>query len=134
MSTATIVQPCRKHRLIMTGDCLALILPFSAWLAGNYFVALLVLNILVPLATFFAILSGIETFRHWQGKWKCAEIPWMIGLSTTTCFMMLVLIADWYLKRGWNLIGIYDNMLWDYVHYCAARAIYIFHKYVRKYG
>lgn len=125
---------CWRHRLIMMGDSLALVLPFAAWLAGNYFVALLVLNIMVPYATVLAICNGVETFRHWQGRWRCAEIPWIISLSTITCFMMLVLTADWYIKRGWNLIGIYDNMMWDYVHYCSARAICVFHKYVRKYG
>lgn len=134
MRTVTDIHPCRKQRLIMMGDALALVLPLLAWLSGNYFMCLMVLNVTVPIIHLYAIRSGIDAFSHWQGKWKCLETPWILGLSTTACFMMLVLLADWYLQRGWNIIGIYDNMLWSYMHYCAARAIYVFHGYIRKYG
>lgn len=134
MSTAAIVQPCRKHRLIMTGDCLALVLPFIGYLFGNYALCLWVLNILVPCIVVQSIYTGALAFKEWEGRWRCAESAWMLLLSNISCFMLLVLLADWYLKAGWNTIGIFDNLMWSYMHYCAGRVFVAFHGYVRKYG
>lgn len=132
MQTAT--HPDFRTRMIIAADSAALIVPFVAWITNNYLVCIWSLNILVVLVTLHALHTGVKTFQKWQGKWECLETCWMLALSCTACLMMIVLLIDWYIKTGWNLIGIYDNMLWSYMHYCAARAIGAFHKCVWKHG
>lgn len=132
MQTAT--HPDFRTRMIIAADCAALIVPFVAWMANNYLLCIWSLNILVVLVTLHALHTGVKTFQKWQGKWECFETCWMLALSCTACLMMFVLLADWYLKAGWNTIGIFDNLMWSYMHYCAGRVFVAFHGYVRKYG
>lgn len=121
-------------RLTVALDCLALILPFIGYLCNNYAVCLWTLNIIVPCIVVHSIYTGWLAFKRWEGQWRCPESAWMLLLSNISCFMLLVLLADWYVKAGWNLIGIFDNLLWSYMHYCASRVFVAFHRYVRKYG
>jgi hypothetical protein len=121
-------------RFTITLDCLALILPFIGYLSGNYALCLWALNIIVPCIVAQSIYTGLLAFKEWEGRWRCPESAWMLLLSNISCFMLLVLLADWYLKAGWNTIGIFDNLMWSYIHYCASRVFVAFHGYVRKYG
>lgn len=132
MHTAT--YPDFRTRMIIAADSAALIVPFVAWIMGNYLICIWTLNIIVPLITLNALYTGVKTFQKWQGKWECLETCWMMALSCTASFMMIVLLIDWYMKTGWNIIGIYDNMLWSYMHYFAVRTISFFHKYVWNHG
>jgi len=134
MITATHRYMDKGLRRIIAFDSLMLVLPFIAYLSDNYWACLLVLNLAVPTVHACALYSGISSFQHWQGRWKNLETAWMLALSTTACFMMLALLANWYVKAGWNIIGIYDNMLWSYMHYCSGRVVLGFHRYARKYG
>jgi hypothetical protein len=121
-------------RFTIVLDFLALVLPFIGYLTGNYMLCIWTLNIIVPCIALRAIYTGILAFKEWEGRWRCPESAWMLLLSNVACFMLLVLLADWYIKAGWNLIGIFDNLLWSYIHYCASRVFVAFHGYVRKYG
>ncbi len=121
-------------RLTITLDCLALVLPFIGYLSGNYALCLWALNILVPCIMGQAIYTGWLAFKHWEGQWRCFESAWMLLLSNIACIMMLFLLADWYIKAGWNDIGILSNLLWSYMHYFCARMAMAYHGYVRKYG
>lgn len=121
-------------RFTMALDCLALILPFIGYLCNNYAVCLWTLNIIVPCIVVQSIYTGWLAFKRWERQWRCPESAWMLLLSNISCCMLLVLLADWYVKAGWNLIGIYDNLMWSYMHYCASRVFVAFHRYVRKYG
>ena len=121
-------------RLTIFMDSMALTLPLFGYLSGNNLLALGVLNVLVPLIHFRAIYTGVDAFKHWQGRWKSAESAWILSLSNISCLMMLCLLADWYIKAGWNIIGIYDNLLWSYMNYCTSRVLVVFHRYVRAHG
>lgn len=123
-----------RVRFIIAMDSLLLVLPLFAYLLGKEWAALMMLNIAVPFVHVLALHSGISAFHHWQGRWKNLETAWMLALSCTACFMMTALLANWYIKAGWNIIGIYDNILWSYMHYCSGRVVIGFHRYVRKHG
>lgn len=123
-----------RERLIVAMDSAALLIPLFGWLTGNYFLALWYLNVAVPIVHLHGLYTGIQAFREWQGRWRDFETFWITALTTFSCFFILVMLADHYAGEKWNNVGLFDNMLWSYLHYAMARGILHYHRYVRKHG
>ena len=129
--------PCRPtpiEKFIVQSDMMMLLGPFALYVNGLETIALWVVNILVPLMFVVALRTGVQAFVRWQGCFKSYLTQWHVAMSTAMCGVVLILLADWYVKLGWQTIGVMHHLLWASVHYCSARLIACFHQRVKEHG
>jgi len=121
----------RAHAPLLWVDSAALLLPLLLYYLSCPISALWFINTTVPIVLIVQSYTGIQALRQRGGNWSDFEIKhgfhWWLIVSTWAGVLALSTLPQWYLSRGWDMVGLHNHLKWSYLFYVKCRVIVLWH-------